>query len=124
MTKLTVEMIEMAKTANTPEELLAMAKKNGVEMSLEEASGYIARLHPVRGELSDDDLDNVSGGADPVEDYHTCPNFVCCFCGQKKTDPQELSHLCSPNGDMPMDSVCRLCGRTVWQQGIGWVCSL
>ena len=57
------EMIEKAKTANSAEELLEMAKENSLEMTLEEATAYWKQLKPAYGELSDDELDNVAGGA-------------------------------------------------------------
>ena len=59
--KLTKELIEKAKTANTAEELLAMAKAENIEMTAEEAAKVFAELHKT-GELSDKELDNVSGG--------------------------------------------------------------
>ena len=59
--KLTKELIEKAKTANTAEELLAMAKAENIEMTAEEAAKVFAELHKT-GELSDEELDNVSGG--------------------------------------------------------------
>ena len=55
------ELIEKAKTANTAEELLAMAKAENIEMTAEEAAKVFAELHKT-GELSDEELDNVSGG--------------------------------------------------------------
>ena len=63
MKNLTPEMIEKAKAAKTAEELLELAKANGVEMTADEAATYFAQLNPKSGELSDDDLDNVAGGA-------------------------------------------------------------
>ena len=57
------EMVERAKTAKTAEELLEIARANGVEMTADEAAACFAQLTPKSGELSDDDLDNVSGGA-------------------------------------------------------------
>ena len=57
------EMIEKAKAAKSAEELLALAKENGVEMTADEAATYFAQLNPKSGELNDDDLDNVAGGA-------------------------------------------------------------
>ena len=62
MKNLTPEMIEKAKAAKSAEELLALAKENGVEMTVDEAKTYFAQLNPKSGELSDDDLDNVAGG--------------------------------------------------------------
>ena len=63
MKNLTPEMIEKAKAAKSAEELLALAKENNVEMTADEAKTCFAQLNPKSGELSDDDLDNVAGGA-------------------------------------------------------------
>ena len=63
MKNFNAEMIEKAKTAKSAEELLALAKENGVEMTVDEAKTYFAQLNPKSGELDDDDLDNVAGGA-------------------------------------------------------------
>ena len=63
MKNLTPEMIEKAKVAKNAEELLALAKENNVEMTADEAATYFAQLNPKSGELNDDDLDSVAGGA-------------------------------------------------------------
>ena len=63
MKNLKPEMIEKAKAAKTAEELLEIAKANGVEMTADEAAAYFAQLNPKSGELDDDDLDAVAGGA-------------------------------------------------------------
>ena len=56
------ELLEKAKQTKSVEELAALAKENGMEMTEEEAAAYYAQLHPTSGELSDDELDNVAGG--------------------------------------------------------------
>ena len=63
MKNLTPEMIEKAKAAKSAEELLEIAKANNVEMTADEAATYFAQLSPKSGELDDDDLDSVAGGA-------------------------------------------------------------
>jgi NADH pyrophosphatase NudC (nudix superfamily) len=63
MKNLKPEMIEKAKAAKSAEELLALAKENNVEMTADEAATYFAQLNPKSGELDDDDLDAVAGGA-------------------------------------------------------------
>ena len=63
MKNLTPEMIEKAKAAKSAEELLEVAKAGGVEMTADEAKTYFAQLTPKSGELDDDDLDAVAGGA-------------------------------------------------------------
>ena len=59
--KLTNEQLAKVKAAKNAEELLALAKENGMEMTDDEAKKYFADLHK-EGELADDELDNVSGG--------------------------------------------------------------
>ena len=55
------ELLEKAKTAKTAEELIEMAKAENIELSAEQAAKAFAELHKA-GELSDEELDNVSGG--------------------------------------------------------------
>ena len=55
------ELLEKAKTAKTAEELLAMAKAENIELTVEQAAKAFAELNKT-GELSDEELDNVSGG--------------------------------------------------------------
>ena len=67
------DLIQRAKSAKTADELLALAKENGITMSAEEASVNFKALHPASGELADDELDNVSGGACVTVTAATCP---------------------------------------------------
>ena len=55
------ELLEKARTANSAEELLAMAKAENLNLTEEEASKAFAEFNKT-GELSDEELDNVSGG--------------------------------------------------------------
>ena len=50
MSNFTPEMIEKAKVAKTAEELLEIAKANGMEITAEEAATYFAQLNPATGE--------------------------------------------------------------------------
>ena len=92
MKNLTPEMIEKAKAAKSAEELLAFAKENGVEMTEDEAATYFAQLNPKSGELDDDDLDAVAGGACgngnnsnavKLGDTVNITSGVSCVCGNK-----------------------------------------
>ena len=89
MQNFNAEMIEKAKAAKSAEELLEMAKANGVEMTEDEAATYFAQLNPKSGELSDDDLDNVAGGAcQSTSSGRTVVSSGCeCFNGQ-------FEHVC------------------------------
>ena len=88
--KLSIELIENAKKCSSVEELLAIAEKNGMKLTEEEAKAYFDRLHPQTGELADDELDNVAGGAcyaridkTVVSAGHRCPHYFCKYCGGK-----------------------------------------
>ena len=59
--KFSNEMIEKAKTAKSAEELLAMSKAEGFELPEGEAKTVFSKLNKT-GELSDEELNNVSGG--------------------------------------------------------------
>ena len=59
--KLTQEQLTKAKATKSAEELIALAKENGLELTEEEAKNYFAELNK-EGALADDELDNVSGG--------------------------------------------------------------
>ena len=48
-------------------------------------------------ELNDDDLNAVSGGADPNY-YRSCTDFLCFHCGYQRTDSGELFHVCPGSG--------------------------
>ena len=56
------ELLAKAKEAKNPDELMSLAKENGIEMTKEKADEYFKQLSTSSGELSDSELDNVSGG--------------------------------------------------------------
>ena len=58
------EMLKrLAGGVKSPEEVVAIAKEYGKELTLEQAKGIYDRVkHTVSGELSDDDLEAVAGG--------------------------------------------------------------
>ena len=63
LNSLTKEQIAKAMECKTPEELIALAKEAGVELTLEQAKAYLEELQDV--ELNQETLDKVAGGADP-----------------------------------------------------------
>lgn len=58
---LSKELLEKEKRAKSAEELIEMAKAENIELSAEQAAKALAQLNR-NGELSDEELDNVSGG--------------------------------------------------------------
>ena len=60
--KLSHEIVEKIKSANSADEVLLIAKECNVEITPEEADKYFHQLHS--GELDDDLLEGVAGGCD------------------------------------------------------------
>ena len=64
------EQINKAKTVKSAEELLELAKANGVELTEEQAKAYFVELHR-EGELTDEELSTIAGGkGEPESLYH------------------------------------------------------
>ena len=80
--KMTKEVLKAAKGTGSVEELQKLAKENGMELDAAQAEEMYARLHPVTQELSDDELDNVTGG-DSCDVGYSCPK-----CGSTEALPE------------------------------------
>ena len=78
-----------------------MAKENGMELDAAQAEEMYARLHPVTQELSDDELDNVTGG-DSCDVGYSCPK-----CGSTEASSREPLYGCTY-------VTCACCGATYW----------
>ena len=61
----TAEQLAKAKSAKSVEELLAFAKENEYPLTEEEAKSYFEKWH-TEGELSDEELENATGGGPMV----------------------------------------------------------
>ena len=81
------ELKKKAREAGSAEELLALAKENGKEITSEQAEEYYERLHAA-GELSDEELDNVAGGgcSDNVNATDGCHNTRFAPKGDRYTN--------------------------------------
>ena len=62
------ELLAKAKETKTPEELMAFAKENNMEMTEESAKAYFDLIHPKTGDIPESELDNVSGGGCHADD--------------------------------------------------------
>ena len=69
--KITREMIERAKQCETADELIALAKTVGFDITKEEAEAYLDELEDF--ELNSKALDKVAGGSC----YDDCPKHQC-----------------------------------------------
>lgn len=59
---ITNEMLLKAKKTKSAEELILLAKENKIDASEEEIRAYFEKVRTA-SEISDDELDNVAGGA-------------------------------------------------------------
>ncbi|MDE5754254.1 MAG: Nif11-like leader peptide family RiPP precursor [Oscillospiraceae bacterium] len=114
--KFTPELIAKARQAKSPEELLALAKENGIEIAENEARDYFAQMNK-SGELSDDELDNVSGGGCYYGDGrlvvtagYYCKRYKCKKCGIEFSPGFLDMHLCQyRNEEAFYNTVCNTC---------------
>ena len=119
--ELNKELLTKAKAAKTAEEIMALAKENGMELTEESAKAYLDLLHPQTGELSDDELDNVAGGGclpwadDPYDtcmaDGYCLSDYVCNRCGTRGIDFSTGVLRCS--GCFASDTRCRTCMNSI-----------
>ena len=66
-TKITREMMEKAEQCKTADDLVALAKANGITLTKEEADAYLAEMDNM--ELDEEALDNVAGGSSYADGY-------------------------------------------------------
>ncbi len=81
-TKMTKEMLKRAAMCQTADELIALAKGNGIDITKEEAESYLAELDNI--ELDGKTLDKVAGGINHGGTYQ-CPSEECrnyCYYNQ------------------------------------------
>ena len=118
------EIIAKARKAKTPEELIALAKENGTEMTEESAKAYFGQLHPTSGELSDEELDNVAGGGCYNGDRLVTTVLSYCDEWRCKDDGSQ----CSIQGPMVYCNTCKVgafccsCHYCTYEKGL-WLCN-
>ena len=73
--ELTKEMLAKAMQCRTTEELIALAKSEGFEVTKEEAEAYLAEMDDM--ELEEEALKKVAGGYNVCENYgKACPSYI------------------------------------------------
>lgn len=113
--KITRENTEKENRTMSAEELTALAKENGIELSADETEACLERLNEP-GELSDEELDGVSGGVFgmgagyvpiPNDEKCKCDNLVCVLCNKSCHPSYYINHTCLHNNLVP--NVCHYC---------------
>ena len=73
--EITKEMLAKAMQCRTAEELMALAKSEGREVTKEEAEAYLAEIDDF--ELEEEALEKVAGGYNICENYgKACPSYI------------------------------------------------
>ena len=73
--EITKEMLVKAMQCHTAEELMALAKSEGRELTKEEAEAYLAEMNDF--ELEEEALEKVAGGYNICENYgKACPGYI------------------------------------------------
>ena len=122
--ELNKELLSKAKEAKTPEELLTLAKENGMELTEESAKAYLDLLHPQTGELSDDELDNVAGGGCHnggrlvVSAMNYCDEWRCKDDGSMSY----LNGLFVECNTCHRQAFCHSCSYCTYEKGL-WLCN-
>jgi len=77
LNSLTKEQIEKAMECETPEELIALAKAEGIELTKAEAEAYLAEMEDL--ELDRLELDKVAGGSESGCWNDICNDDLCSY---------------------------------------------
>ncbi len=123
------ELLEKARAAKSPEEIIALAKENDVLLSEEEANAYFEQMNKT-GELSDDELDSVAGGGCHsgdgrlvVTSLYSCKDFSCvCGAGNSvvlRGATQNMHYVCTSCSRARGCDTCKYCS---YENGL-WLCS-
>ena len=70
------EALSKAMLCDTPEELVKLAKENGVELTKEEAEAYLSEMEDI--DLDSDQLKKAAGGFGEGKEYEKKPNAPQC----------------------------------------------
>ena len=102
----------------TPEQLIALAKDNKIELKESEARELLSLLYPPVGELSDSELDAVAGGTEKDMDPRPCTKRDAMepWCSTQGRDFGCASHVVVNSGlSVPQHPLSSRWG-TVWKE--------
>ena len=126
--ELNSELLEKAKQAGMAEELMAVAKANGVELTEEEAKEYFEQLHK-SGELSDEELDSVAGGGCHKKDgrlivtaVYSCDGYICKDCDSTGNHKHSHTGMSGSPTISTYQKKCLSCRHLSIEKGL-WLCN-
>lgn len=122
---ITQEFLDKADAANSVEELISFAKENEIDISEEEAKMLFDKIHAESGELSDDELEDVSGGLRSrgkliVTVFKCCTSWRCKECGGEINNKLD-THRC-PNNKLTLVN-CTNCANCTYERAL-WLCNV
>ena len=122
------ELLEKAKQACTAEEIVSLAKENGVELTEEEAKEYFEQLHK-SGELSDEELDSVAGGGCHKKDGrlivtsgYSCDGYICKECDSTREHQHAHTGMSGSPTISTYQKKCLSCRHLSIEKGL-WLCN-
>ncbi len=128
-----MDLLKKVQQAESVEELFSFAKENHLEVSEEEIKAYYNRFHKT-GEMTDNELDDVSGGSCYKADGRLvvsfgfkCDYFRCNICKWDNSDGKfplpyivgTFSKHCTKCGATVK---CKNCIYMVYENAL-WLCS-
>lgn len=122
---MTEELMKKAKETKSVEELICLAKDNGIELTEKEAKEHFSSLHK-SGEIEDDELDSVSGGAcyttHDGKKYTIVTSACKCFTGlYEKEHYSVFDGLAYLNWHRySSEGCCGRCEHLIIDKGLGY----
>lgn len=128
--ELNKELLTKAKAAKTAEEIMALAKENGMELTEESAKAYFEQLNSKTGELADEELNNVAGGGCHNGDgrmittvLNDCRHWLCKYDGETWMNARDgfgvSTSVCKKCAS---SAVCKNCKYCSYEKGL-WLCN-
>ena len=107
--EITSELMDAFRKAESAEEIVEIARENGVEASAEDAKVAYAAFHGAGEAIADEELDNVAGGGcGGGRRQNTCPS-----CGEAAPDVIDQRTMMDAGGTYAIVTYrCRQCRHT------------
>ena len=112
------ELIEKARQAECPEDIMKIAKENDIYMVKEEAENIYKQLH-TSGELADNELEDVAGGGCKGAGGKTIVTSGCkCFTGKFES----VGNVKDPGAwyTFSIEGTCGRCKHLQLKLGMGY----
>ncbi len=114
------ELIEKAKIAKSPEEIMKIAEENDIYMVKEEAESIYKQLH-TSGEMSDEELAGAAGGCKGAGGRTIVTSGCKCFTGKfDAIDLADAGYLGTCWYLFSKGEACGRCKHLEFKNGIGY----